>query len=426
MADLLIFGSRRAPRPARCSKIPNPGCIVTCIPLVPYNATSLTRVQSLAVPLPVRLITLDSDLDQLCQRWRRQAAIGLDTEFVRERTYHPIPALVQVADQTGYWLLDPLVLAEWEPFFQLLNDGQVVKVMHAPGQDLELFRLMGSSPPRALYDTQSAAILANLGQGPGYQALVSMLLDRDLPKTETRSDWQRRPLTEAQQHYAAQDVAYLLELKEALDERLRNLGRAAWHAEENERLVAQAWLDDDASGLKRLKQAWRLPPASQMLLKELWLWRESRARELDRPRQRVLKDGPMQQIAAEFPDSNAALTRLELPAGWIRRFADEVLERVRRIREVPETAHAPQFAPPANQGEARGRLKRLQNAVSQVSEKTGLPTSFLVNRQTLEALATDPPADGSLPESLRGWRAEVVAPALLSALEDAPETHAEG
>lgn len=394
--------------------------------LLPYNASSPTRVQSLAVPLPVHLITQDPELEQLCSRWRRQAAIGLDTEFVRERTYHPIPALVQVADDDGCWLLDPLVLQSWDPFFGLLADESVVKVMHAPGQDLQLFRLMGSGRPRSLYDTQSAAILAGLGQGPGYQSLVSMLFDRDLPKTETRSDWQKRPLSEAQQHYAAQDVAYLLALRDALDERLRELGRSEWQNEENERLVDQAFSDDDAAGLKRLKQAWRLPPASQMLLKELWLWRERRARELDRPRQRVLKDGPMQQIAAELPESQAALAALDLPPGWIRRFADDVLECARRVRELPEAEREVQFAPPAVQGEARARLKSLQKKVSEVSEKTELPASFLVNRQTLESLATRPPEDGGLPESLQGWRAGVLAPALLSALEETSESGPEG
>lgn len=425
MAGIITNGDQAVLPWPELSKIPNPGCAVTHGPPVPYNACPLTLVQSLAVSLPVRLITADSELEHLCQRWHGREAIGLDTEFVRESTYHPIPALVQVADEDGCWLLDPISLAAWQPFFQLLADRQVVKVMHAPGQDLELFRLMGAQSPRSLYDTQTAAILAGLGQGPGYQALVSMLLGEDLPKTETRSDWRKRPLSEAQQHYAAQDVAYLLELKSVLDERLASLDRAAWHAEENERLVAQAWHTDDAAGLKRLKQAWRLAPDSQMLLKELWLWRERRARELDRPRQRVLKDGPMQRIAAEFPDSQNALARLDLPPGWIRRFADDVLGLVQAIRELPRSEHTSEFTPPASQGEARSRLKELQSTVTQISEKLELPSSFLVNRQTLESLATDPPQDRRLPDSLQGWRAEVLGPALLSALEDAPEAHPE-
>lgn len=426
MAGIITYGDYTVLPWPHDSKIPNPGRAVTCSPPVAYNACPLTRVQSLAVSLPVRLITADSELEHLCQCWHGREAVGLDTEFVRESTYHPIPALVQVADEDGCWLLDPLSLTAWQPFFQLLADPRVVKVMHAPGQDLELFRLMGSEKPRSLYDTQSAAILAGLGQGPGYQALVSMLLDEDLPKTETRSDWRKRPLSEAQQHYAAQDVAYLLELKSMLDGRLASLDRAAWQAEENERMVVQAWRTDDAAGLKRLKQAWRLAPDSQMLLKELWLWRERRARELDRPRQRVLKDGPMQRIAAEFPDSQNALARLDLPPGWIRRFADDVLPLGQAIRELPESEHTPEFTPPASQGEARPRFKKLRNTVTQVAEKLELPASFLVNRQTLESLATDPPRDGRLPDSLQGWRAEVLGPALLSALEDAPETQPEG
>lgn len=408
------------------SKIPNPGRSVTHVLPVPYNAASITRVQTSVVPLPVRLITADSDLNELCQRWLQRSAIGVDTEFVRERTYYPIPALVQVADNEGSWLLDPLTLSDWRPFFELLSDERVATVMHAPGQDLELFRLMGADPPRSLYDTQSAAILAGLGQGPGYQALVSELLGRELPKTETRSDWRRRPLSEAQQHYAAQDVAYLLELKEILDERLASLGRTTWQDEESARLVAHAWQTDDAAGLKRLKQAWRLSPAGQTLLKELWLWRERRARELDRPRQRVLKDGLLQRIADDLPETSTALARLDLPPGWIRRFADDVLELVQGVRNRPETELDHQFPPPIQQSEARDRFKQLQNIVSQVSEEMDIPSSFLVNRQTLESLAADPPEPGDLPESLRGWRAKVLSPLLQSALEQAAEPNPEG
>lgn len=408
------------------SKIPNPGPAVTWIPTVPYNARWPIPVQILAVSLPVRLITRDAELEQLCQRWRQQSAIGLDTEFFREQTYYPIPALVQVADDEGDWLLDPLTMTDWSPFFRLLADDGVVKVMHAPGQDLELFRIMGAERPRQLYDTQTAAILAGLGQGPGYQSLVAMLLDVDLPKTETRSDWRRRPLSESQQRYAAQDVAYLLELKRELDRRLDSLGRAPWLEEECERLVDQAWLTDDAAGLKRLKQAWRLPADSQALIRELWLWRERRARELDRPRQRVLKDGPLQRIASAFPDSSGALSRLEMPHGWIRRFGDEVLALVQSVRDRPPSGQAPLFAPPAQAGAPRARFKKLQKKVSELAEKLELPASFLVSRQTLETLASEPPADGELPDGLKGWRADAVAPALLSVLAENAEPGQEG
>lgn len=373
-----------------------------------------------------RLITQDAELDDLCRRWRDHGLVGLDTEFFRERTYYPIPALIQVAGDDACWLLDPLALDDLRPLLELLADDAVTKVMHAPVQDLEIFRLKGADSVRSLYDTQTAAIFAGLGEGPGYQSLVSELLGTDLPKTETRSDWRKRPLSPAQLRYAAQDVAYLLALKDKLDEHLAALDRMEWLREECDRLVEQAWVQDDAAGLRKLRQAWRLPPINQEALKRLWLWRERRARELDRPRQRVLKDPQLQQIARDLPDSQGALARMDFPPGWIRRFADEVLALCSEVRSIPEADLEPSFLPPARHGAAGNRLKLLQKKVSELSEKLNLPGSFLVNRQTLESLATDPPKGSDLPQGLRGWRADAVGRELLSVLSDSAETDPEG
>lgn len=391
-----------------------------------YNAPS--PFPALSDPVPdstIRLITEDAELDELCRKWRSQPALGLDTEFFRERTYYPIPALAQVADDSGCWLVDPLAIDDLSPLFDLLADERTVKVMHAPSQDIELFRVMGGRQPRAIYDTQTAAILSGLGQGPGYQALVAQLLEVDLPKTETRSDWRRRPLSGAQQHYAAQDVAYLLALKDVLDEHLAALDRAAWLEEECERLVQQSWDIDDAAGLRKLRQAWRLPPAGQEALHRLWLWRERRARELDRPRQRVLRDGPLQQIARELPDSNGGLAGLDLPPGWIRRFGDDVLGIMAEVRALPEEELTTIFAPPPRDESAQ-KLKQLKNIVSQVAEKMNLPASFLVNRQTLETLAQDPSAAERWPPELNGWRDQAIGRQLRSALESPADAGQEG
>lgn len=366
----------------------------------------------------IHLVIREDELETLCGRWRSEPAVGLDTEFFRERTYHPIPALVQVADDRNCWLIDLVALEDVSPLLDLLADERVVKVMHAPGQDLELFRLMGAARPKALYDTQTAAILAGLGTGPGYQSLVAGLLDVQLAKTETRSDWRRRPLSPAQQQYAAQDVAYLLPMKAELERRLKALGRTGWQEEECERLVSQAWSSDDAAGLRKLRQAWKLPAAGQELLYRLWVWREQRARGLDRPRQRVLTDATLQRIARESPDSSAALSALELPHGWIRRFGDEVLALAAETRALPEDRITPRFGPPVNRGPSADRLTRLRNKVAQLAETMNLPASFLVSRQTLESLAAQPPAGADLPPGLQGWRASELGDELLAALEE--------
>src|SRR5690606_9531501 len=182
--------------------------------------------------------------DRLARRPRR---IGLDTEFIRERTYWPQLALVQVAIGEGdddILLVDPLCPGITDALRPVLTDAAVLKVMHSPSEDLVAFMRACGAVPQPLFDTQAAAALSGIAAGVGYQRLVQETLQAALPKGETRSDWLRRPLSPSQLEYAADDVRHLFALHDALDARLLGLGREGWLQEDGARVVANAERDD--------------------------------------------------------------------------------------------------------------------------------------------------------------------------------------
>lgn len=376
--------------------------------------------------IPIRDIRDRASLATACRDWLRHEAIGLDTEFVRETTYEPVPGLIQVSDDAHCWLVDPQAVDDLEPLFEVLANDQPVKIMHSASQDLELFRVMGAASPRALFDTQLAAMLAGIGDSPSYAALVREVLGTALEKGETRSDWTRRPLTAAQRRYAARDVFYLPPLYRRLHARLDELGRASWLVEECDRLVVEAWRDEPALASRRQRQAWRLEPREQTLLAALWSWREAQARELNRPRQRVLDDQRLVELVRSPPRNRDDLGRAGQKPGWIRRFGDALIREISAVLDRSDDDFPVRFPPPPRTPDEKTRLKALQRAVRDLSAQTGVPAGLLVTRHTLDRLATGASKLSDLPENLRGWRESVVVPVLAEALEAVSKSQAEG
>src|SRR5688572_15636970 len=185
---------------------------------------------------PVEWVDTPEALAAAAARWAQAPAVGIDSEFVRERTFYPRLGLLQVSDGQRSSLVDPVALEDLEPLRQVLADPTIVKVAHSPSEDMEvLFHRFGEFPT-PLFDTQAAAALAGLESAMSYQRLVRELLGVELTKGETRTDWLRRPLSPAQVEYAAQDVELLLPLYERLRPRLEENGRLPWLLEEAHRL----------------------------------------------------------------------------------------------------------------------------------------------------------------------------------------------
>ncbi len=260
-------------------------------------------------PDPV-LITDTAALAALCERLRKEKYVTVDTEFMRERTYWPELCVVQLASDTDVAVVDALAPGlDLAPLGELLADTAVTKVFHAARQDIEIFVLRFGDVPRPLFDTQVAAMVAGFGDQVGYDSLVAATAGAQIDKAHRFSDWAARPLSAAQIAYAAADVTHLRRAYDKLQERLAKDGRLEWVAEE------MAVLADPATYRPDPESMWeRLRPRTnnrRMLgvLRAVAAWREREAQRSNIPRQRMLKDEALLEIAAVAPTTADDLAR---------------------------------------------------------------------------------------------------------------------
>lgn len=336
------------------------------------------------------------------------AAIGLDTEFIRERTYWPQLALVQIAlgeDDDDILLVDPLKPGMREALAPLLADPAVLKIMHSPSEDLVAFQYACRALPTPLFDTQAAAALCGLGAGLGYQKLVQAVTGVELAKGETRSDWLRRPLSPAQLEYAADDVRHLHALHRDLQARLASNGRAAWLEEDSARQLANAGSDDGERWPHlAIRSAQFLDIEGQRRLLRLLRWRDAHARSSDRPRSWILDNELAVTLARQKLES-----RLRFDA-----LLDGHPKSPRSLRtplwEALITPLADEAKAPLARGDDRDKkqLRALQEAVAKLAAELQLPEGLLASRKVLEALQ-----DGSgWTGPLAGWRRGLLEPRL--------------
>ncbi len=342
-------------------------------------------------------------------RWRGIDAIALDTEFIRERTWWPQLALVQLAapGQDTALLVDPTSPGMARALRPLLQDPAVLKLMHSASEDLQALLHACDAVPTPLFDTQIAAALSGVGAGMGYQKLVETLLGITLPKDQTRSDWMRRPLSAAQLDYAADDVLYLHAIHAALRERLQALGREPWLAQDAARLAAT--IADDAPDPwphLAVRGAQGLPAIAQARLCRLLRWREAAARASDRPKGWVLDPALALTLARKPPATPQAFQALlDATPGAPRRMREELWELLIKPladdeRELP-LASAPE-------GTDRQRLRELQDAVAAQAGQLGIDPGTLASRRILEALLDPRLRQGAL----QGWRKDLLEPVL--------------
>ena len=352
-------------------------------------------------------------LKELCERLRTQGAVALDTEFMRSRTFYPLPALVQLGDGKSCYLIDNLAIEDLEPLRALLLDTSVVKIMHSCSEDLEtLDRLLGAVP-EPIFDTQIAAAISGMSAGLGYAATVNQLLQIDLPKSETRSDWLQRPLSESQKNYAALDVAWLPLVYALLLKKLREQERLEWLREDC-RAVVEAANAPEAPELyyRKVKGAWRLRPNQLAVLQDLCAWREREARARNMPRNHLLKENVCMSLAQAMPKYLATLSQPGLEGKTLRKYGDTLLEIITRASERDDL---PQRLPQPLNREQGEVLKLLRQKVNALAEAAGLPPEILVRKKELEQLvqAATPELEGRL----TGWRRAIVGEPLLEELK---------
>ena len=360
------------------------------------------------------LIAVDVDLADACERWATAGVIGIDTEFVRERTYYPRPGLIQVADAGGVAMVDPVEISDFTPLERLLADSSVVKVMHACDEDMEVLELLTGVAPGRVFDTQLAAAFAGYGFSLGYSGLVEVLLDVILDKGATRSDWLRRPLLPAQLHYAALDVAYLPPLYERLSRELAALDRIAWFEEElDSRRRARTVDKHPEATYLRIRRRESLSPADHAVLRALSQWREAEAMVRDIPRRHLLPDDVLIALASTPTLDPTSLANIQ---GLSPRAAAHYGPAILACIEAARTRGPGEIDTPTKLRPYAGTLTRLKEIVRREADARKLPPELLGNRRALEALLTSIVTDGGdIPLEFQGWRFDVVTASLLEA-----------
>lgn len=355
-------------------------------------------------------------LGSLCEKLSQQAAIALDTEFMRSETFYPIAGLIQISDGLQTYLVDPLAITDMSALADLLVNEKVVKVLHSCSEDLEVFARLFNLVPKPIFDTQIGAAFAGLGYSLGYAGLVKALLSVEIPKDETRSDWLQRPLSQSQLQYAALDVAHMLIVYGKIKQTLKDKQRWQWATQECRDLVCAAEQEDDfTEAYQKVGLAFKLRPNELAVLRDLCIWREHEARERDIPRNRLAKENCLWEIARKKPQSVSDLHKIhELPSRTVKQDAETLLSIVHNALASEEASWPARVAPPLAPADG-DLLKALKQVVREQGEKFELPTEMLIRKKEYEfIIRSGNQGQFALPERLKGWRFDVVGQALLA------------
>lgn len=359
------------------------------------------------IPTSSRLVDTDAGLRELCRIWQGRPALGIDTEFVRTRTFYPKLGLVQVSDGETNALVDPVQLEDLTPLAEIFQAEEIVKVFHSCGEDLEVIYHHFGAVPRPLFDNQLAAAFTGLGHSLGYHRLVFDLFGVDLPKGETRSNWLRRPLTAAQQRYAALDGAYLLPAYDILRPRLAARERETWLAEEMDQLSNPARFLPDPDTVYKAFASHSLSRRELAALKIVAAWREREARRRDLPRNFVLQKRAMLNLVTTWPRNERALEQVHgLSPEDARRHHRQLLGLLQEAGQLPSEEMPKRLSRPLDLSPYSKQVDALRTAVAAWAEELGLPVELIANRKTLEKLARRLilGKEPVLGEDFRGWR----------------------
>ncbi|ELA5224618.1 ribonuclease D [Escherichia coli] len=371
------------------------------------------------------MITTDDALASLCEAVRAFPAIALDTEFVRTRTYYPQLGLIQLFDGEHLALIDPLGITDWSPLKAILRDPSITKFLHAGSEDLEVFLNVFGELPQPLIDTQILAAFCGRPMSWGFASMVEEYSGVTLDKSESRTDWLARPLTERQCEYAAADVWYLLPitaklmveteasdwLPAALDEcRLMQMRRQEVVAPED------AWRD--------ITNAWQLRTRQLACLQLLADWRLRKARERDLAVNFVVREEHLWSVARYMPGSLGELDSLGLSGSEIRFHGKTLLALVEKAQTLPEEALPQPMLNLMDMPGYRKVFKAIKSLITDVSETHKISAELLASRRQINQLLNwhwKLKPQNNLPALISGWRGELMAEALHNLLQEYPQ-----
>ena len=352
----------------------------------------------------------EEDLGKFCEQLKGSPWLAVDTEFERTQTYFPELCLLQVANADIAAIIDPIAIADLDPFFEVLYDKSITKVFHSGHQDLEIFFNLKGSVPTPIFDTQIAAPLLGYAEQIGYAKLVHQLSGVELGKAFTRSDWKQRPLKQGQLEYAINDVTYLGAAYVQFVEKLEKLNRLAWLEKDfSEMTNPDRYQPDPEHIWKKIREAKKLKGKKLAVLQKLAAWREITARKKNRPRNWLMRDDAIVDMAQLLPEDLNALKKIKgLQDKFVKNHGVELLKLIHSAKELtPEPiANIRQSVKLTGQQEAMVEvlsvIVRLQAQIHQMN-----PTA-LASKKELQAFVQN--QDESILQS--GWRKPLIGDAL--------------
>lgn len=350
-------------------------------------------------------VDTEAGLAELCNKLRGQPVLALDTEFLREKTYRAQLCLLQVAAEGIIACVDPLAIDNLEPLLDIIYDPDVIKVMHSARQDMEIFFDLRGDLPKPLFDSQVAATLMGFGEQVGYANLVKAMLDIELDKMHTRTDWTQRPLDNAQLEYAADDVRYLFKIYHQQVEALEAKGRLDWLQEDFDELTdINTYSPPEDTLWKRVKGRQKLKGVKLAILRDLAVWREDQAKKINRPRRWILKDDVLVDIARFAPCELSGLEKIRgLETKTIQNHGATLLAVIQQGQKSAKE-NWPKLADKKRLTQTQDALVDALMSVLRVrGAEHEVSPALLASRKELEGLIlgqTDSPV-------LHGWRAEL-------------------
>ena len=362
----------------------------------------------------IHFVNTLEQLEQFASSIAGEKWLALDTEFLREKTYRPNLCLLQVATPDVVACIDPLALESIDPILDVIYQPDIIKVLHAASQDLEIFYWLRGKIPVNLFDTQIAAPLLGYQEQIGYGNLVGEVLNVSLSKSHSRADWTRRPLPEQQVQYAADDVIYLALMYPIMRDKLKQLNRLHWLDSEWQNLTNPDLYEKPADDAwKRLRGADKLKGSRLAVTQQLARWRELTARDRNLPRNWLLKDDVLLDLAKQMPLSTKELGHIRgLNDGMIRNHGSTIIDTIKASKDsVPV---------PADQVKRKTKLTADQDATLDLltavaklhARELEINPSILAPRKSIEDLITGN-ANSAV---MQGWRGQLIGPALQSVL----------
>ena len=351
-------------------------------------------------------ISTFADLASFCERASAFPAVAVDTEFLREKTYHPKLCLIQVATPEECVAIDPLALDDLSPLCALMGDPSTVKVFHACSQDMEVMLHTLGVLPAPMFDTQVAAAFLGERVQVSYNGLVQTFCGVSLPKSESLTDWSRRPLTPEQLDYALDDVRWLIKAYDVIVDKLQELGRLSWVMDELGPLADRSHYEVDyRTVFKRVKRIGSLTRSQLAVARELAAWREQQAERRDVPRKWVMSDEVLLALSKRAPRTEEELRRMRGTESLSSSAARGAVKACERGLACPSD-RLPFLPRPhrANALELESVVDLMYALMRLVSERSGVATALIASRDDLLEYV-DHPQDSPLRD---GWRFELV------------------